>query len=52
MILSRRPGRIKRIVKIALRRDERDPVSLRTNARYQDSFQLFWSELDIQHLAG
>lgn len=47
MILSRRPGRIKRIVEIDLRRDERDPVSLRSNAKYQEYFQLLWSELDI-----
>lgn len=47
MILSRRPGRIKQIVEIDLRRDERDPVKLRSNARYQDYFQLLWSELDI-----
>lgn len=47
MILSRRPGRIKRIVDIDLQREERDPVKLRSNARYQDYFQLLWSELDI-----
>lgn len=47
MILSRRPGRIKQIVEIDLRRDERDPVKLRSNTRYQDYFQLLWSELDI-----
>ena len=47
MILSRRPGRIKRIVDIDLQREERDPVKLRSNARYQDYFQLLWSEIDI-----
>lgn len=47
MILSRRPGRVKRIVDIELRRDERDPVTLRSNAKYQEYFQVLWSELDI-----
>lgn len=47
MVLSRRPGRIKCMVDIDLSRDERDPVKLRSNKKYQDYFQLLWSELDI-----
>ena len=46
MILSRRPGRIKRIVDIDLAGDERDPVRLRDNAKYQSYFQMLWDDLD------
>jgi len=47
MVLSRRPGRIKHMIDIDLSREERDPVKLRSNTKYQDYFQLLWSELDI-----
>jgi NitT/TauT family transport system ATP-binding protein len=46
MILSRRPGRIKRIVDIDLAGDERDPVRLRDNEKYQSYFQMLWDDLD------
>lgn len=47
MVLSRRPGRVKCMVDIELSRDERDPVKLRSNKKYQDYFQFLWAELDI-----
>lgn len=47
MVLSRRPGRIKHMIDIDLSREERDPVMLRSNPKYQEYFQLLWAELDI-----
>lgn len=47
IVLSRRPGRIKSILDIELSRDDRDPVKLRSNQKYQEYFQYLWSELDI-----
>ena len=47
MVLSRRPGRIKHMIDIDLSREERDPVMLRSNTKYQEYFQLLWAELDI-----
>lgn len=46
MILSRRPGTIKRIVDIDLAESERNPVRLRDNPKYQAYFQTLWDDLD------
>ncbi|MCY4334948.1 MAG: ABC transporter ATP-binding protein [Litoreibacter sp.] len=47
LVLSRRPGTIKNLVEIDLSREDRDPVKLRKNDKFQYYFQALWEQLEL-----
>jgi NitT/TauT family transport system ATP-binding protein len=48
LVLSRRPGRIRSIHTIDLDRSDPDPIRFRRDPRFQDYFELLWSELEVR----
>ncbi len=47
IILTHRPGRVKKIVNIKFDMQDRNPISCRENSKFSEYFDSIWKELDI-----
>lgn len=47
IVLTHRPGKVKRIVNIGFEMEKRDPLSCRESPKFSEYFDNIWKELDI-----
>ena len=47
LVLSKRPGRVQRLVPVAFSMEERTPMRSRNAPEFKDYFNLIWKELNI-----
>ncbi len=47
VVLTRRPGRIKRIYETVFETEERDPLAIRNLPEFSNYFNMIWSDLDV-----